>query len=83
MKVSSILTHIYYRSINIYVINSFLSLYASLISVGWTNGEIRFLWYFVILDKICTQWAQVCNPLLLLYKILDFDFIEVNKLMSL
>ena len=30
--------------------------------------------------KICAQWDALCNPLLLLYKILVFDFIEAIKL---
>ena len=29
-----------------------------------------------LLIKICAQWDSLCNPLLLLYKILIFDFIE-------
>ena len=80
MKFIIILTHIYYRSTNIYAIKLFLPLYASLISVGWTNDEIRFLWYYFPLDKICAQWDSLCNPLLLLYKIVVFDFIEAIKL---
>ena len=26
--------------------------------------------------RICSHWDSLCNPLLLLYKILVFDFIE-------
>ena len=33
-----------------------------------------------LLIKICAQWDSLCNPLLLLYKILFFDFIEAIKL---
>ena len=29
---------------------------------------------------MCAQWDSLCNPLLLLYKILVFDFIEAFKL---
>ena len=58
----------------------FLPLYASLISVRWTNDEIRFLCYYFPLDKNCAQWDSLCNPLLLLFKILVFDFIEAIKL---
>ena len=76
----SILTHIYYRSTNIYAMKLFLPLYTSLISVGCTNDEIRFLWYYFPLDKKCAQWESLCNPLLLLYKIEVFDFIEAIKL---
>ena len=80
MKFMSILTHIYYRSTNIYAIKLFLPLYASLISERWANDEIRLLWYYFPLDKICAQWYSLSNPLLLLYKILVFDFIEAIKL---
>ena len=51
MKSMSIWTHIYYRSTYIYAKKIFLPLYASPISVGWTNDEIRFLWYYFPLDK--------------------------------
>ena len=30
--------------------------------------------------KICAQWDSLCNPLLMLYKIVVFDFIEAIKL---
>ena len=30
--------------------------------------------------KICAQWDSLCNPLLLLYEIIVFDFIEAIKL---
>ena len=33
--------------------------------------------------KICAQWDSLCNPLLLLYKILVFYFIEAIKLGAL
>ena len=80
MKLMSILTPIYYRSTKLYTIKLFLPLYASLISVRWTYGEIRFSWYYLPLDKVCAQWDSLCNPLLLLYKILVFGFIEAIKL---
>ena len=71
-KFKSILTHIYYRNTNIYAIKSFLPLYGSLISVGWTNNEIHVSWYYFPLAKICAQWDSLCNPLLLLYKIVVY-----------
>ena len=76
----SILTQIYYRSTNIYAIKLFLPIYDSLISVRWTNDKIRFLGYYFPLVKICAKWDSLCNHLLLLYKILVFDFIEAIKL---
>ena len=42
---------LYYRSTYIYAIKLFLPLYASLISVRWTNDEIRFWWYYFSLDR--------------------------------
>ena len=30
--------------------------------------------------EICAQWDALCNPLLLLYKIVFFDFIEAISL---
>ena len=30
--------------------------------------------------KICAQWDSLCDPLLLLYEIIVFDFIEAIKL---
>ena len=32
-----------------------------------------------LLIKMCAQWDSLCNPLLLLYKILVIDFIEAIK----
>ena len=57
-----------------------MPLYALLISIRWTNDEIRFFWYYFPQDKTCAQWDSLCNPLLLLYNILAFDFIEAIKL---
>ena len=48
--------------------------------MGWRNDKIRFLRYYFPLDKICAQWDSLCNPLLLKYKTVVFDFIATIKL---
>ena len=52
MSFSSILTQIYNKSNNIYAINSFLPLYASLNSVGCANNETQFVLNFGTLNNI-------------------------------
>ena len=39
-----------------------------------------FCGFISLLIKICAQWDSLCNPLMLLYKIVVFDFIEAIQL---